>query len=84
MATRILDGVLIKKPHTQETYTEDAIDELMKCASPVDGHHYFLENYFYIQHPVKGKLLFEPYDYQKRLIDAYHNHRFTVNLCPRQ
>jgi hypothetical protein len=45
---------------------------------------HFIKNYFYIQHPVKGKLLFEPYEYQVRLLDSYHNHRFNCNLLPRQ
>lgn len=83
MAGKSLDGVLIKKAHKQTTFTNDQIEDLVKCSAD-DGYHYFCENFFYIQHPVKGKLLFEPFLYQTRLLDAYHFHRFNVNLLPRQ
>ena len=84
MANKSLDGVLTKKAHTKETFTELQIDNLLKCADPDFGHHYFCENFFYIQHPVKGKMLFEPFEYQTKLLDAYHGHRFNINMLPRQ
>ena len=83
MAGKSLDGVLIKKAHKQTSYTELQVESLLKCSAD-NGYHYFCENFFYIQHPVKGKLLFEPFAYQTRLLDAYHFHRFNVNLLPRQ
>jgi hypothetical protein len=43
-----------------------------------------LENFFYIQHPTKGRMLYQPYDYQHRLIETYHNHRFSISMMPRQ
>jgi len=43
-----------------------------------------MDNYFYIQHPTKGKLLYHPFDYQKKLLDSYHNYRFSISLMPRQ
>jgi hypothetical protein len=79
-----LDGVLIKKAHSKERYTEDQVQDLLKCADTSNGYIYFVENFFYIQHPVKGKLLFEPFDYQLRLLETYHNSRFNVNMLPRQ
>ena len=51
---------------------------------PITGPHHFLDNFFYIQHPTKGRLRYEAFEYQRRLIDSYHNHRFNVNLLPRQ
>jgi hypothetical protein len=75
---------LVKKAFATQRWTEEQIEDLIKCQDPVNGPHYFLENFFHIQHPVKGKLLYAPYDYQKRLIDSYHNNRFNVNLLPRQ
>jgi hypothetical protein len=83
MAGKSLDGVLIKKAHKQTTFTNEQIEDLMACSAD-NGYHYFCEKFFYIQHPVKGKLLFEPFSYQTRLLDAYHFHRFNVNLLPRQ
>ena len=79
-----LDGVLIKKANKQETFTEQQIQELAACMDPETGYEYFCRHFFYIQHPVKGKLLFEPFDYQVRLLHSYHDHRFNVNMLPRQ
>jgi len=84
MVSKSLDGNLIKRAHQQQKWTEEDIDHIMKCSDPINGPHYFLEHFFYIQHPVKGKLLYSPFDYQRRLIDSYHQHRFNVNLLPRQ
>lgn len=84
MASKNIDNKLVKTAHVQQKFTEQEIIDLGNCADPINGPHYFLENFFYIQHPVKGKLLYSPFDYQKRLIDSYHQHRFNVNLLPRQ
>ena len=84
MASKSLDGVLTKKAHTRESFTEQQISDLLLCSNPTDGYHYFCKNYFYIQHPVKGKMLFAPFEFQTRLLDAYHGHRFNVNMLPRQ
>jgi len=51
---------------------------------PEDGYLYFAKRYAHIQHPVKGKLLFDPYEYQERLMASYHNYRFNINMLPRQ
>jgi hypothetical protein len=84
MPSKNLDGKLVKQAHITQRFTEEDLESLAKCMDPVTGPHYFLENYFFIQHPVKGKLQYEPYEYQRRLIDSYHMHRFNVNLLPRQ
>ena len=75
---------LIKKPHTTQKWSEQDIEDLMKCQDSEMGPHYFLDNFFFIQHPVKGKMKYVAFDYQRRLIDSYHDHRFNVNLLPRQ
>ena len=75
---------IVKTPHKKESYTENQIIEFARCADPVTGPAYFMDNYFYIQHPVKGKMLYHPFDYQKKLIDTYHNYRFSISLMPRQ
>lgn len=79
-----LDGVLIKRAHRQETYTEEQINELAQCMDPVTGYLYFVNNFFFIQHPVKGKIKLEPFEYQERLMASYHNYRFNINMMPRQ
>ena len=82
--SRSLDGVLVKKANQQETYTEQQVEDLVKCMDPKEGYLHFAKKFAYIQHPVKGKLLFEPYEYQERLMYSYHNHRFNINMMPRQ
>lgn len=84
MGSKNLDGKLVKQAHSTQKFTEEDLENLAKCMDRDNGPHYFLENFFYIQHPVKGKLKYEPFDYQRRLIDSYHQHRFNVNLLPRQ
>ena len=79
-----LEGVLVKKAHTKEKFTENQVQDLLACADPNDGYLYFSKNFFYIQHPVKGKLLFEPFEYQIGLMHSYHDYRFNVNMLPRQ
>ena len=79
-----LDGVLTKKAHSKEKFTEEQVEHLLKCSDPVNGYHYFAQHFFYIQHPVKGKMLFKPFEYQERLLQSYHDFRFNINMLPRQ
>ena len=82
--SKLLDGVLIKKANRRESYTEQQVEELVKCMDPDDGYLYFSKNFAYIQHPVKGKLLYDPFEYQLGLMDSYHSYRFNINMMPRQ
>ena len=79
-----LDGVLVKKAHQRTRYTEKEIQELQACAHPDTGAKFFMDHFFYIQHPTKGKLLFQPFEFQERLVESYHNYRFNINMLPRQ
>jgi hypothetical protein len=79
-----LENVIIKKAHQKESFTEQQIIEIARCAHPVTGPHYFMDNYFYIQHPTRGRMQYHPFDYQSRLIDTYHNYRFSISMMPRQ
>ena len=83
-AKNTLDTVLVKAPHRRETYTEQELEDFARCADPDDGPMHFMDNFFYIQHPTRGKMLYHPYDYQKRLIHTYHNYCFSISLMPRQ
>jgi hypothetical protein len=78
------ETVLIKKPNTKETFTESQLREVIKCADPVSGPAHFLSNYFYIQHPTRGRMQYEPFEYQERLVETYHNYRYSISLMPRQ
>ena len=58
--SKSLDGVLIKKANKRETFTNEQVEDLLKCSDQKDGYMYFARNFAYIQHPVRGKLLFDP------------------------
>lgn len=79
-----LDGNLVKKAHSQIRYTLEEVQHLEKCMDPVDGPLYFAKNFIKIQHPVRGSIPFEPYEYQERLLHAYHNNKQCIAMLPRQ
>ena len=82
--SKSLDGVLIKSPHKKQEFTEQQIREFAACADPVTGADYFMRNFFFIQHPVQGKMQYNPWEFQERLIQTYHNNRFSISMMPRQ
>ena len=83
-AKNTLDTVLVKAPHRKETFSEQELEEFARCADPVTGPMYFMDNFFHIQHPVRGKMLYHAFEYQQRLIANYHTNRFSISLMPRQ
>lgn len=71
----------LKKAHAETEYTNEQIMELVKC---MDDPVYFIMNYVYIKHPLKGQILFSMYDYQQELVDLYEENRFSIVLSARQ
>lgn len=84
MASKNLDGVLIKKAHQKENYTLEQLQHLEKCMDPVNGALYFCKNFLKIQHPTRGAITFEPYEFQERLIQAYNDNTYSIAMLPRQ
>jgi hypothetical protein len=82
--SKSLEGVLVKPAHTKESYTETQILDISRCMDPESGPAYFMDNFFYIQHPTRGKMLYHAFSYQQKLIHTYHNYRFSISLMPRQ
>lgn len=78
------ESTLVKAPYRRQHWTDKQLEEFMKCADPDTGPQYFMDNFFHIQHPTKGKMLYHPFEYQKRLIDTYHNNRYSISMMPRQ
>lgn len=72
---------LVKTPYKEELLDTHQIIEISKC---VDDPKHFIRNYCYIQHPKKGRMLFELFEYQERLIDVYHGYRNSISMLPRQ
>ena len=56
----------------------------MACQDPGTGPQYFLNNFFYIQHPTKGGIQYKAFDYQDELLESYNTNRFSVNMLGRQ
>ncbi len=56
-------------------------EEYKKCAVSAD---YFLTKYSYIQHPVRGRMLFDLYHYQKDTLQAFEAHDYNIILKGRQ
>jgi hypothetical protein len=79
-----MESVLVKKAHKKQSYTDKQIAEFAACADPITGPEYFMRNFFYIQHPTRGKIQYVPFDYQVDLIHNYHTHRFSINMLGRQ
>ena len=82
--SKSLDGVLTKKANQKETYTNKQVEDLLACMDPDTGYLHFARHFAHIQHPVKGKLLFDPFEYQLGLMESYHRYRFNINMMPRQ
>ena len=78
-ATNDLD--IIKKPHSKIDFSETNLLELMQC---MDDPLFFMRSFMKVQHPTKGALSFEPYEYQKRMIKAMHEYRFSILMTARQ
>jgi len=78
-------STLIKDPYKKTVFkNQQQLDEFLKCCDLDSGYLYFMDNFFYIQHPTKGSMMYHPWEYQERLIETYHNYRFSISLMPRQ
>ena len=76
---------LVKNPYTKTVFkTDKDLEDFVKCCDPETGYLHFMDNFFYIQHPTKGSMVYHPYEYQRRLIETYHNYRYSISLMPRQ
>ena len=78
------DDKLVKRAYTKVSYSKEQIDELRKCLDPETGPEYFITNFMYIQHPIRGREKLQLYDFQLDLIKTYHGYRKSVNMVSRQ
>lgn len=76
-----LGNPLLKKANTTIEFTEDQIIEFVKCK---DNPVYFAEKYVKIVNVDRGLIPFDMYDFQKKLIKRFHEHRFNICKMPRQ
>ena len=71
----------LKKGHTPSRFSKKQIQEVLKC---MDDPKYFISNYLKIVTIDKGLVPFEMYPFQEKMVDTFHNNRFTICKLPRQ
>jgi len=55
--------------------------EYIKCAQ---DPAYFMKKFCMIQHPIRGKIPFELYDFQEKTVREFKDNRFNIILKSRQ
>jgi len=76
-----LGNPLLKKANTQIQFTQEQVEEYLRCK---DDPVYFAHNYVKIVTLDHGLQPFRTYDFQEKLINNFHNHRFNICKMPRQ
>lgn len=72
---------IIKKGHGRDRFNLNQVEELRRVMiDPV----YFCKKYIKVQHPKKGRVPFELYDYQEEIINTFFKYRFSIALTGRQ
>ena len=76
-----LGNPLLKKANVKQEFTKEQVLEFMACkADPV----YFAKQHVKIVSLDEGLVPFEPYDFQEKLIQNFHENRFNICKMPRQ
>ena len=71
----------LKRANTKIEFTQEQILEFMACKNdPV----YFAQKHVKIVTLDSGLMPFEPYDFQQKLINNFHDNRFNICKMPRQ
>lgn len=81
-----MDQTFAKKPALMQAglgleLTPLQQEEWVKCALDVV---YFVENYYRITTIDRGFILFEPFEFQKEMLQAFQDNRFTILATSRQ
>jgi Terminase large subunit, T4likevirus-type, N-terminal len=75
------DIEIIKKGYQKDLFNKFREEELLRCS---EDPLYFIEKYIMIQHPMKGRVPFVVYPFQKDLITAFHQQSKVIALTARQ
>ncbi len=76
---------VIKDPYVNTYFANDEeYRDFLESCDPKSGYMHFMNNFFYIQHPTRGSIRYDPYRYQRNLIHTYHNYRYSISLMSRQ
>jgi hypothetical protein len=66
---------------SQQDVKKIIIQEYAKCAKDPE---YFMKKYCYIQHPQRGRILFNLYPFQGKVLHLFKDHQFLITLKSRQ
>ena len=72
---------LLKQRGVQIDFTKEQVEEIIKCSRSPE---YFLEKYIKVISLDDGLVPFIPYPFQRKLVESFHNNRFTICKLPRQ
>jgi hypothetical protein len=65
----------------RHSFTQHELDEYIKCA---EDPRYFARKYIKIINVDRGLIPFEMWDFQEKMLDTFHNNRFSICKLPRQ
>ena len=68
---------LLTKPLTKQ----QQVNEIIRCGKDPS---YFIKKYARIQHPLKGTIPFDLYDFQENCLSSFQDNRFNIVLKSRQ
>jgi hypothetical protein len=71
----------LKKTNVPVEFTKEQIKEYQKC---MDDPIYFIQEYMKIVSLDEGLVPFDMYDFQKNMVQTFHDNRFTICKLPRQ
>ncbi len=75
------DNPLLKRAGVQLQYTQEQIDEYVKCSKdPI----YFAKNYVKIVNVDEGIINFRMWPFQEKMLNLFKDNRFVITKCPRQ
>jgi hypothetical protein len=75
------DNPLLKKAGVDVTWTQEQIDEYIKCKNDAI---YFAKNYVKIVNVDEGLINFRMWPFQEEMLGLFQKNRFVITKCPRQ
>ena len=76
-----LGNPLLKKANVSVEFTKEQIQEYQKC---MDDPIHFIQTHMKIVSLDEGLVPFDMYDFQKNMVQTFHDNRFTICKLPRQ
>ena len=71
----------LKAANQKQKFTKKQVEEFIRCQ---DNPVYFIENYLQIVTLDHGLQPFKMFNFQKEMVDTFHNNRFSICKLPRQ